>query len=162
MYIYARTSPCEAASTQKEQEQARLTISVFADAVRWCVGDEHDHLARLHPPVHLERLREAGGDGLGTVAASRGVQAREVAVDLVDVGREAKVARHVSVVLRGVIAIGDEADAQVLAGLQFARLIDVVADELDVLGRRGDVGPLAPGAVLHKDEIAADALGPIE
>jgi len=122
--------------------------------VRWCIGDEHDHLARLLPPVHLERLREASGDGLGTVAASRGVQAREVAVDLVDVGREAKVARHISVVLRRVIAIGDEADAQVPAGLQLARLIDVVADELDVLGRRGDVRPLAPGAVLHKDEIA--------
>ena len=75
-------------------------------------------------------------------------------MDLVDVGREAKVARHISVVLRRVIAIGDEADAQVPAGLQLARLIDVVADELDVLGRRGDVRPLAPGAVLHKDEIA--------
>jgi hypothetical protein len=53
-----------------------------------------------------------------------------------------------------VIAIGDEADAQVLAGLQFARLVDVVADKLDVLRCRRDVGPLAPGAVLNKDEIA--------
>jgi hypothetical protein len=73
---------------------------------------------------------------------------------LVDIGRKAKVARHVSVVLRWVIAIGDEADAQVLAGLQLARLVDVVTDELDVLRRGGDVGTLAPGAVLHEDEIA--------
>lgn len=57
-------------------------------------------------------------------------------------------------VLRWVIAIGDEADAQVLAGLQLARLVDVVTDELDVLRRRGDVGTLTPGAVLHEDEIA--------
>ena len=73
---------------------------------------------------------------------------------LVDIGRKAKVARHVSVVLRWVIAIRNEADAQVLAGLQLARLVDVVTDELDVLRRGGDVGTLAPGAVLHEDEIA--------
>jgi hypothetical protein len=73
---------------------------------------------------------------------------------LVDIGRKAKVARHVSVVLRWVIAIGDEADAQVFAGLQLARLVDVVTDELDVLRRGGDVGTLASGAVLYEDEIA--------
>lgn len=133
----------------------RLTISVFANAVRWCVCDEHDHLARTLPPVHLECLRKASGDRLGAISASRGVQAREVAVDLVDVGREAKVARHVSVVLRWVITIGDEADAQVVAGLQFARLADVVADELDVLRRGGNIRSLASGAVLHKNEISA-------
>lgn len=72
---------------------------------------------------------------------------------LVDIGRKAKVARHVCVVLRWVIAIGDEADAQVVAGLQLSRLVDVVTDELDVLRRGGYVGTLATGAVLHKDEI---------
>ena len=73
---------------------------------------------------------------------------------LVDIGRKAKVARHVSVVLRWVIPIGDEADAQVLAGLQLARLVDVVTYKLDIPRRGGDVGTLAPGAVLHEDEIA--------
>ena len=73
---------------------------------------------------------------------------------LVDIGRKAKVARHVSVVLRWVIAKGDEADAQVFAGLQLARLVDVVTYELDVSRRGRDVGTLAPGAVLDKDEIA--------
>jgi hypothetical protein len=53
-------------------------------------------------------------------------------MDLVNIGRKAKIACHVGVVLRWVIAIGDEADAQVLAGLQLARLKDVLADELDV------------------------------
>jgi hypothetical protein len=33
-------------------------------------------------------------------------------------------------------------------------LVDIVTDELDVLCRGGDVGTLAPGAVLHEDEIA--------
>ena len=51
------------------------------------------------------------------------------------------------------ISKGDQADAQVLAGLQLARLVDVVTDKLDVLGRGRDVGPLAPSAVLNKDEI---------
>ena len=160
MYIYVCTSPRTRRegppffSKKKEPGKNKLTIPVFANAMRWSVGDEHDHLARMLPPLHLQRLREARGDRLGSVAASRGVQAREIAVDLVDIGRKAKVARHVGVVLRRVIAIGDEADAQVLAGLQLARLVDVVTDKLDVLRCRGDVGPLAPGAVLNKDEIA--------
>ena len=139
---------------KKESKESKRTIPVFANAVRRRVGDEHDHLARLLPPVHFERLRKTRGHRLRPVAASRSVQTGEVAVYLVDIGREAKVARHPGVVLRRVIAIGDEADAQVLAGLQLARLVNVVADELDVLCRGGNVGPLAPGAVLHKDEIA--------
>lgn len=48
----------------------KLTITVLANAMRWCVGDEHDHLARLLPPVHLERLREGSGDRLGSVTTS--------------------------------------------------------------------------------------------
>lgn len=75
-------------------------------------------------------------------------------MDLVDIGREAKVARHVGVVLRRMIAKSDEADAQVLAGLQLARLVDIVTDELDILRCGGYVGPLAAGAVLYEDEIA--------
>jgi hypothetical protein len=74
-------------------------------------------------------------------------------MDLVNVRRKAKVARHVGVILRWVVAIGDEADAQVFAGLQLARLEDVFADELDVFRRGGNVGSLAAGAVLYKDEI---------
>jgi hypothetical protein len=54
----------------------------------------------------------------------------------------------------GKTAIGNEADAQALAGLQLARLVDIVTDELNVLHRRGDVGILAPGAVSHGDQIA--------
>ena len=64
--------PREAAAfffLKKESRKGKLTIAVFANAMRWCVGDEHDHFARLLPPVHLERLREAGGDRLGSVAA---------------------------------------------------------------------------------------------
>jgi hypothetical protein len=139
---------------KKPPGKIRRTVPVFTNAMWWCIGDEHDHLARLLPPVHLQRLREAGGDRLGSVATSGGIQAREIAVDLIDIGREAKVARHVGVVLRRVITIGDEADAQVIAGLQLARLVDVVTDELDVLSRGGDVGSLAPSAVLHENEIA--------
>jgi len=76
-------------------------------------------------------------------------------VDLVNIGRKTKIACYVGVILRWVIAIGDEADAQVLAGLQLARLKDVLADELDVFCRGGNVGSLAASAVLDKDEIAA-------
>jgi hypothetical protein len=54
----------------------------------------------------------------------------------------------------GKTTIGNEADAQVLVGLQLARLVDIVTDELNVLHHRGDVGILAPSAVLHEDEIA--------
>jgi hypothetical protein len=56
-----------------------------------------------------------------------------------------------------VIAIGDEADAQILAGLQLARLKDVFTDELDVFCCGRNVGSLAASAVLDEDEIAARA-----
>ena len=56
-------------------------------------------------------------------------------MDLVNIGGKAKIACYVGVVLRWVITIGDEADAQVLAGLQLARLKDVLADELDIFCR---------------------------
>ena len=55
---------------KKQGGKIRLTIPVFTDAVRWCIGDEHDHLARLLPPLHLERLRERSSDCLGSVATS--------------------------------------------------------------------------------------------
>ena len=51
------------------------------------------------------------------------------------------------------VAVGDEADAQVLARGEPAGLVDVVADELDVLGRAGDVAALASGTVLHEHEV---------
>jgi hypothetical protein len=54
----------------------------------------------------------------------------------------------------GKTVIGNKADAQALVGLQLARLVDIVTDELNVLQRGGDVGILAPDAVLHEDEIA--------
>ena len=46
-----------------------------------------------------------------------------------DVGREAKILGDVRVVLRRVVAVRDEADAEVFAGLQLAGLVDVVAKE---------------------------------
>ncbi len=76
-------------------------------------------------------------------------------MNLVDIGRKTKIACYVGMILRWVIAIGDETDAQVLARLQLARLKDVFADELDVFCRRRNVGPLTACAVLDKDEIAA-------
>ena len=56
-------------------------------------------------------------------------------MDLVNIGGKTKIACDVGVVLRWVIAIGDESDAQVLAGLQLARLKDVLTDKLDVFCR---------------------------
>lgn len=71
-----------------------------------------------------------------------------------DVGREAKILGDVRVVLRRVVAVRDEADAEVFAGLQLAGLVDVVANLFDVLRRRCDVAALAARAVLHEDEVA--------
>ena len=57
-------------------------------------------------------------------------------------------------VLRGVVPIRDEPDAEVLAGLEFARLVNVVTDLFDVLRGGGDVAPLRSSAVLDEDEIS--------
>ena len=50
---------------------------------------------------------------------------------------------------------GDEANTQVLAALELARLEDVGTDLFDVLGGGGDVAALAACAVLNEDEITA-------
>lgn len=72
-----------------------------------------------------------------------------------DVGRETKVLGDVGVVLWRVVAVGDEADPEVLARLELARFEDVFADELDVFRRGGDVGALGACAVLDEDEVSA-------
>lgn len=51
------------------------------------------------------------------------------------------------------VAVRNETDAQILAALQPAGFVNVVADLLDVLCRRGNVAALATCAVLHKDKI---------
>ena len=61
-------------------------------------------------------------------------------------------------VLWRVVAVRDEADAEVLARLQLARLVDVAANLLDVLRRGRDVAALAARAVLHEDEVTADGV----
>ena len=106
------------------------------------VRNENNHFARIRPPFHLKRLRECRSDGLGSIATPGRVQARQVLVHLRDVRGEPEVLRHVRVVLRGVVAVRDESDAEVLAGLELARLVNVVADLLDILRRGGDVAPL--------------------
>jgi hypothetical protein len=127
--------------------------------MRGRIRNEHHHLARILPPVHIQRLRERRRDRLGPIAAARRIQRRQVLVHRADVAREAKVLGDVRVVLRRVVAEGDEPDAQVLRRLQLARLEDVRADGLDVLRRGGDVGALAPCAVLDKYKITVAARG---
>lgn len=57
-------------------------------------------------------------------------------------------------VLWRVVAVGDEADAEVLARLELAGFEDVFADELDVFRGGGDVGALGACAVLDEDEVS--------
>lgn len=72
---------------------------------------------------------------------------------LADIRREPKVFRDVGVILRRVIAKGNEAHAQVFLALQLARLEDVRADLLDIPRGRGDIAALATCTVLNKNEI---------
>ena len=132
-----------------------FTISVLANAVRRRVRNEHDHLARVRSPLHGKCLGKCGGDRFGTIATAGSVEAREILVDLRNIGRETKVPRDVCVILRRMVAVRDEADPEILSGLQLAGLIDVVADLLNVLRRRGNVAALASRAILHEDEITA-------
>lgn len=81
--------------------------------MRWCIGNEHDHLARMRPPIHHERSSETSRDSLRPITSARRVQASQVCVDLGDIGRKAEDLGHECVVLRWVVPKGDEADTQV-------------------------------------------------
>lgn len=118
------------------------------------VCDEDDHFAGRGAPVEVEGVPEGGGDRLGAVAAAAGIEGLEVVVDLGDVRCEAKVAGDVGVVLGGVVAKGDEGDAEVVWVGETAVGDDVSTDALDVLRRVCDVGALRAGGVLDKDEVA--------
>ena len=71
--------------TPVDSSRLMFTISILPNTMRRCVRDEYDHLARVRSPVHVQRLGERGRDSLGPVAATRGVQAREVLVHVRDV-----------------------------------------------------------------------------
>lgn len=78
-------------------------------------------------------------------------------MDKRDIRGEPKVLGDVRMVLRRVVAVRDEPDPKVLAGLQLARLVDVVAYFFDVLCCGRNVAALAAGTVLHEDEVAERA-----
>lgn len=102
----------------------------------------------------MECLCEGRRDRLWSVSAAAGIQRAQIPLDLADVGREAKVLGDIGVVLWRMIAVRDEADAEVLLRLELARLEYMLADGLDVLGRGRDVAALAACAVLDKDEVS--------
>lgn len=72
------------------------------------------------------------GDSLGPIASSRCIQRRQILTDLRDIRSEAKVLVHPCVVLRRMVAVRYEPNAQVLLLLQLARVEDMRADFLDV------------------------------
>ena len=129
------------------------TIATFTNAMGRGIRDQHDHLARVLSPIHIQGFVESGGYGFGTISPSRCIEAAQILVDLGDVGGKAEVFDHVSMILRWVITVGNQSNAEVLRGLQLAGFKDMGADGLDVLGSGGDVASLASRAILDKYKI---------
>lgn len=132
------------------------TISVLANTVWRCIGNENNHLACLWSPIHVQRLCQSCGDGFWPVAATTRIKRAEIVLDLVDIGGEPKVLGDIGVVLWRVISVGYETNAEILLSLQLAGLEDMLADGLDILRGRGDVAALATCAVLDEDKIAEE------
>lgn len=136
-----------------------LTITIFADSMRWCVSNEHDHLSGMLPPVHGQRLVQPRRNRLRPIPSPRRVQRGQILADLGDVGREAEVLEDPGVILRRMVAVGYEPDAQVLWLLELARVEDMRADFLDVACRGGYVAALASRAILDENEVAVEGRG---
>lgn len=130
------------------------TIAILSNAMRWGISNQHDHLARLRPPVHVQRLGQRCGDSLGPISTAARVQRPQVLLDLEDVRGETKVLRDIGMVLWGMIAVRDQANAQVLLRLQLSRFENMLGYNLDVLRRRRNVAALASCAILYKDEVS--------
>jgi hypothetical protein len=105
------------------------------------------------PPLHIQRLVHTRRDRLRTVPTPRRVQRLQMALHFLHIGREPKVLCDIRVVLRWVVPEGDKPDAEVIPRCEFSGLVDVFADQLDVLRRGGDVAALAARAVLDENEI---------
>lgn len=134
---------------------AGRTVAVFADAVGRGVGDENDHFAGVRAPVEVQGIPEGSCDGFGAIAAAARVEGLEVLMDAFDVRGKAKVLGDVGVILRGVVAKGDEADAEVIRVGEPTVGDNVGTDALDMDGRVGDVGSLGARRVLDEHKIAA-------
>jgi hypothetical protein len=107
-------------SEKKREWNMVRTISVLADTMRGRIGNEDDHLARRWPPFHVQRLSKGSSDSLRPIPTSTSIQCGKMPLDLADIGRKAKILGDVRVVLGWMIAEGDQADAQVLWGLEAA------------------------------------------
>lgn len=101
----------------------------------------------------MQCLCKRSSHGFRAISTPRSIQRRKVFVNLTDIRRKAKVPSDVCMVLGWVITKSNEADTEVLLVLKLARLEYIGTDGLDVLGCRGDVRPLASGAVLYEDEV---------
>lgn len=132
----------------------RRTVAVLSYAMRRRIRDEHHHLACVRSPAHIESFRECSSDRLRSITTARCVQAREVTMNLRDIRGEAEVLCHIGVVLRWMVPVGDESDAQIISTLEPPRLVDVVTDLLDISCGGGYVAALAPRTVLYEHQVA--------
>ena len=82
-------------------------------------------------------------------------------MDLRNVRGEAEVLRNVGVVLWWMVPVGNEPDAQIIPTLEPPRLVDVVADLLNIPCSGGDVTALAPCTILYKDQVADGRLAQV-
>lgn len=105
------SKPVRNVKNSSKNKLKKRTVAVLSDAMWRGVCDEHDHLACVRSPVHVEGLRKRGGHGLRPITTSRCIQAREVTVYLRYIRGEAKVLCHVGVVLWWMVSISDEPDA---------------------------------------------------
>jgi len=86
----------------------------------------------MRPPVHVECFIETCSDRLGAVTTAASIETLEVVVYTLCVGRKAEVLGNVGVVLRRVVAVGNEPDPEVVWVQQLARFKDGRADLFDV------------------------------
>ena len=65
--------------------QLGRTIAVLANPMRGRISNEDHHLTCMHPPLHVQRLRQSGRDSFWPIAAARSIEPRKVPVNLANV-----------------------------------------------------------------------------
>lgn len=98
------------------------------------VRDQHDHLTRRRPPIHIQSLSKRSRDSFRSISATGGIQSFKLLRDFRRIRREPKVPCDVGVILWGMVAKGDQPYAKIFWVDETFGRVDGLVYLFDVFG----------------------------
>jgi hypothetical protein len=120
--------------------------------MRGRIGNQHNDLCRVILPVNLESSGQSIALSFRPVSTASNYQASQIRRDDSEIGRERELLSDEALVLRRMVAEGDEAESEILR-CEFAPGYEGVANLADLVACGVDVWLLAPCSVLEEHDV---------